>query len=650
MMDQFFPCRYFISECFSNKVFPQWCPYINFGYPFFADPQSGLFYPVTWLVSLVHGYNVYAMNAEYMLHVLIAAGAFYCLLNGFGLSKLTCTIFAIVYSLSGIFIGNAQHLTWVISMAWMPLIILYFKKTFEDPGLYNALGLAFFCWLGLTGGYPGFFIILFYFFLTYGVTRYAMSVRTGGLQTVKTLSLSLFLAGFTFALLSSGYLYSFTESLQYIARGKPVTLIEANNIPLSPRAMISFLAPFATVCNSYFTDTDVSMANAYVGFLVIPLAFIALFKTRLSAFEKSFLVFGLICLLAAMGKYFFVRGLLYKVLPGMNMLRHASIFRVFAIMAAVLLCARGFNQMLNAIRTGIDFSVVRKMLLMYLGVLAFACVFFYLKGNGFSFPDFQTAGGLLHFNETQNVSRHILFQFLVQLLLLGIVVVVLFLKGNEKAKTMVMCMAVITDMLVASQLNIQATAISNVRVTELQAKLNKYPKGFPLPGMVPVERFSHVGDGSTLPMWYNLSFFKKTPAKDGFNSFYLQGVDDFYGTPDVNGILRRPVVFGSDSSVQIQLNTFKPGYVAVTSNGTSQTKLTLLQSSYPGWKVLQNNNPVPVFKSYSNFISCNVPAGRHEVVFVFDRPLVRGLFFFSALLALVIAVFLTANFYKTRVS
>lgn len=82
IMDQFFPCRFFISECLRHKIFPFWCPYISFGYPFYADPQGGTFYPLTWIISFISGYNVYSIAYDYLIHVAIAGIAFYYLLKG----------------------------------------------------------------------------------------------------------------------------------------------------------------------------------------------------------------------------------------------------------------------------------------------------------------------------------------------------------------------------------------------------------------------------------------------------------------------------------------------------------------------------------------------------------------------------------------
>jgi hypothetical protein len=218
MMDQFFPCRFFISECLQNGQLPLWSPFINYGYPFHADPQSGVFYPVTWLFSLLGGYNVYTIAAEYLLHIFIAALSFYAFLRQFKVSRLSATTFGITYALSGVFISNAQHLTWVVSMAWMPMVVLLFYRLLQQPQLQSALAFSLTAYLFMTGGYPGFAIILFYFLVAYSLLNFIQLIGSRDSQAVKNTSLSLATGAFVFALISSGFIFSIVQAMPDIAR------------------------------------------------------------------------------------------------------------------------------------------------------------------------------------------------------------------------------------------------------------------------------------------------------------------------------------------------------------------------------------------------------------------------------------------------
>lgn len=643
IMDQFFPCRFFISECLNHKIFPLWCPYINFGYPFYADPQGGTFYPLTWVISLVSGYNVYSIAYDYIIHVTIAAVAFYYLLKGLKFDKFTAVVFGCVYALSGIFVSNAQHLTWAISLAWMPLIILNFKNIFDGPNIKNALGLALFSYLGLTGGYPGIFIILFYFFLVYAMVRFFILIKNKQSSEVARRFWFLSASGLVFLLLSAGFLYSFIEAIPHISRGTPIDLHEANNNPLSPKAMVSFLFPFATTCTATHFDTDISMTNVYCGFLLLPLLVIAFFKGRIQNFEKAFFAFAFICLMAALGKYFFVRGLLFKTLPGLNMIRHASIFRVFAVFGFILIAATGFDYLLKSIREKSNLSFIKKMLSGYFGFLLFVAVVVFIKSKEqMVFLSPFNAASVNIFNATKNVYSHILFQTIIQLLFLGAVLIALYTGFlNEKRKAILICAIVLSEIIISVQLNLPATIVSDVKPAELQAKLNKMSKGFPVPELKPMDSFTHFSDGTTPPIWYNISFFKKIPAKDGFNNFCLQSVFDLDSSRRRSEFLKRPVVFFSDSEVRFGITKFGPNEVMVHYQANKNSKISLQQNFYRGWIAFIDGQEQQIYPELCT-MNFPVPSGEHIVRFAYRRPLVKWMFIFSMGLLMFIGIFLVA--------
>jgi len=639
MMNQFLPCRYFISECLHHHIFPLWCPYINFGYPFYADPQSGLFYPITWLIALTSGYTVYSIGIEYVLHVTIAGLAFFLLLKSFDLDNYTATVFGVVYCLSGVFISNAQHLPWIITLAWLPLILLNFKNIFERPGPPGALALALFLYLGITGGYPGFFIILFYFFVLYTLVKIAGNINSPS-GILKVLSL-LLLAGFVFVVLAGGYLLSFGHSLSFIARGKAVSLTEANNVALTPRSMISFLFPFATACSAFRLETDISMSNIYCGFLLLPLLFIAFVKTPLQFFHRAIFVFAVLCLLAAGGKYFFVRTWLYNFLPGMNMLRHAAIFRVFTMFGFIFIAANGFGWIIYAKRTKSDSRFLKTIFAIYF-LLLFAVFSVVLAKAGFnlSLPGLFNTYSITDFNLHQNVYAHIITQGIIQLSLLLAFTAILFLQFiPSKARVFLLGFIVIAEIFISVQLNLPATVVSDVCPETLQAKLNKLSTGYPVPPLSPMYNFTHYSDGSTLPIWYNLSFFKKIPAKDGFNSFYLQNVDDLNASGKRDSFLKLPVVFFKNADTKFEVEKFEPGKVIVYCQLNRADTIHLQQNFYEGWKVIVDSSQrVPDHQFCS--MSAALPSGNHMVCFTYGQQWVPYLFLLSMITMVLLAFYL----------
>ena len=72
MTDQAFQWRYFIGECLRNHTLPLWNPYQHMGYPIHADPQGTAWYPVTWIIGYLAGYNISALSFDFILHIFLA--------------------------------------------------------------------------------------------------------------------------------------------------------------------------------------------------------------------------------------------------------------------------------------------------------------------------------------------------------------------------------------------------------------------------------------------------------------------------------------------------------------------------------------------------------------------------------------------------
>jgi hypothetical protein len=621
MMDQFFPCRFFISECLQNGQLPLWSPYINYGYPFHADPQSGAFYPVTWLFSLLGGYNVYTIAAEYLLHILIAALSFYAFLRQFKVSRLSATTFGITYALSGVFISNAQHLTWVVSMAWMPLVLLMFCRLLHEPKLQSALAFSLTAYFFMTGGYPGFAIILFYFLVVYGLAYFIRLISISDNYTAQNTGLALIVGAVMFALISSGFFYSIIQAMPDIARSKPVTLAEANSIAFTPQAAVSFLFPFvnSSVSYAYTTDTDISMTNIYMCIFFFPLFTLGLWKTQRNSFQTMLLLFGAVCLLAALGNVTPIRLWMYQYLPGMNVFRHAAIFRAITVLSFLGVAAVGFDWLIQAQTSSkkrlVTFSLW--VMLIFLIVVLFSLA--RQENEPIQLLNSLAPSVILEFNRSASIASHFTTQATFQLIVVSLFFA-LFIWLKTEFKKYILAAILLIDISVAAYLNLPSTVISDIAPRSLQAELDKFPKGFPVPSLTPIGEFEHISNASTDPMWFNISFFKKTPSWGGFNNFYPKGIDDLKETPTEKFVKQQSVVFTADSltNTTLAIQKFRPGYIQLSYEAKQPVPLTLLQSNFKGWEANCDGQPLPISKVYMNFMQCEIPSGRHQVTYIYN--------------------------------
>src|SRR6056297_4069531 len=113
ILDQYFQYRYFLSDSLSNGIWPQWLPWQYYGFPYFADPQSAAWYAPAWLLASLRPYDLYSLYFEWLAHVFIGGMGLYFLLRKWGVTMVSALTMALLYEYNGVFLGNAQHLTFI---------------------------------------------------------------------------------------------------------------------------------------------------------------------------------------------------------------------------------------------------------------------------------------------------------------------------------------------------------------------------------------------------------------------------------------------------------------------------------------------------------------------------------------------------------
>src|SRR5690606_26763686 len=144
----------------------------------------------------------------------------------------------------------------------------YFRLLAEKKTLH-AVYTGFFLSLMITGGYPAFVIILFYFFLISFIYYLIKLLREKEKNGVFVFFKNHAVFVITALILSGGMLISIYQVSPYLSRLECFTLEEALYSPFAPKAFISFVLPFATVDFSEIFKGDISMINGYFGLFML---------------------------------------------------------------------------------------------------------------------------------------------------------------------------------------------------------------------------------------------------------------------------------------------------------------------------------------------------------------------------------------------
>lgn len=650
IMDQFFPCRYFISECFKNGILPYWCPYIHLGYPMYADPQAGLWYPISFLLAATVGYNVYTIQFEFALHLVVAAWGMYLLLRTLGNERVVALVIAVLFPLSGFFVSHSSHLTWIISVAWLPWVFNYYLQGLRQLKPFRFVQAGFFLALCLTGGYVIFTVLACYSLAALFLYHITTTGKSGNKWKATLYSL---LVPLSFLLLSSGYISSLIQSLPYLKRAEGLTLEVANINPFSPASFLSFLFPFSTTISAELFNTDMTMRNLYMGLLMLPVIVLALINghTKRNLF---LLTAGVFCLLAAMGAYLPVRGWLYQSLPFMKMFRHTAIFRSITLLCFLIVAADGLLVLYTETK-----SNSKKILAIVLAAVSVLVI------TGFAiaaqnenirlrFPDFTSVNSVVAFLQSGNIYQAIIVQSAFQGLFLALLFAALLLLSGKRL-AMALSVVWIADVALAAQINTAGTVVSAIRTETFHNGFKQLPKGFPNPGQTPVANYNQYGGEILAPVVYNASMLRKEPCADGFNAFCLKDYMTFFISAEAPTVLAQPLVYFSDekgnplidslaATSSPELTSFTPNRIEVKAEVSRNTSITLLQAHFPGWNVTLNGKHVTPAISKQTFMTIPVSAGKSNIVYQF-RPPYFSLFASVQILSYLVLLLLCIRFY-----
>lgn len=541
MLDYCFPFRHHVSYAMHHLELPLWNAHQFCGYPIHADPQGCVFYPMLWLLSIPGPYTLVTLHVEFLITVFIAAACFYKLCRFFSVSRPVSILAGLMYAGSGIFIGNTQHLTWLISAAYLPGIFYCYFALATSFKYKHLLALCLFLYLSLTGGYPAFDIILFYLLLIFFIYFFFVHKKAGQLQ--KFLLVNVLTVVFTL-LFSIAFLYSVYSLNTYTARGTGISLEMAMQNAFTFPSFISFILPFATCRHQEFIGTDISMANAYFGIFFLLVLPFYLFKTKKSTLEKIILVLAIFFLLVSVGEALPFRKWLFLYIPLMDYFRFPSAFRVFVILFFLLLAAIRIDKQ----ESDKSFLFVTSTAI----VLFLALVLIAIQKNysGTSLSDFFA--NKVFFNQHSTVYDHIFLQSILQLVILGSFLLCFFF--FKKLFRQLLYGFLLLDLYCSVHLNLPYTSLD---VDSSPIVLHQKLQALPGYAHIPQNKVSHNNDFDQRikPLWKNLNTFFREIAYDGYNPFSLKLFDTLIAHPSFNAVIDNYPVYLAEKTIAISDST-----------------------------------------------------------------------------------------------
>jgi hypothetical protein len=616
-LDVILPFRYFASQCFENGILPLWNPYSALGYPVYADLQSPSFFPEGWITALFGGYSNYTLHFWFIVYLAIGFAGFRKWLIARGSTPQISTGYALIYALSGFFVGHGQVLFATVSGAFIPWILYFFNAYRDSKKSDYLIGLFFFAFLLITGGYPTLTLQLGYFMLFMGVFQWIFSTNKPSAKTMLSV-------GFTAAitLIATAFIWDgLYDGIQVVHRlsGLEDKYIFQN--PFTWPSHLSFIYPSATI-HGDFWGTDISMRNAYIG--VIPLLILLLGGRQIWHKRKGEIFVAVVFWFFALGDQTPIHPFLAKVFPGLDLFRFPAYYMYWV---SLLLLA--WASEIHSVKKEVNTNRWIFLLLIFVGI------------TGMTYGSFHAEWSLntnnwYAFSESLNTPE-LLFISGSMYLLSGLLL--LLLQRRQMPFNVLMAVGVLHAAFFV-QTNMERTVVNPRSPKAIHALFDEIPEGFPAPEMRPLSENKDPKMSHSPAIWRNTAIFRKQPSEDAFSSFWLATFDQWQTDSLLRKeVLSKPVVY-TKSGAGVTIQEFSPIQMKFASQANREDTLYLTQSYFPYWKATVDGADVSIYRDHINFMKIPLPEGDTRIQLSFHRPRIGLFFYFGTGLWLIAGVLL----------
>ena len=633
-LDITFPWRYFVIDAMQNGILPTWNPFQHHGVAQGTFPQT--WYPPAILLGLWGGYSIATLNIEYLLHLFIAAWGFYRLAAIFNIKTIGKIWGTLVFPLSGFFIGNAQHLGWIVAAAWLPHLFVsffQFKKTFQ---WHWGLQICLYSFLLLSGGYIAYSIIALYILVIWALVDL---IKVGAkhhpyrIQMIEWGRLLLLIC-FTCSVL----LVCFYDLKLHISRGSGLSDAASMVGSFHWKGLISLLFPFSTV-HEYpeFWHADQSMLNIYVSWLGFLLAVLSLSKLNQSFYRHAWIMV-ILAFIISMGESLPLRKVLNH-LPLFNLFRFPSLFRYFAILGLTLIGAKYLGEMQKDASSVKVLKKGAKILFLFFLLLF---IFLSLNGNQWQSPWIWS------------IKTAIWVQSLVHAFLAGLLILAWTKFRNVEAFFLAILMITAGDLGISAQLNGQVSIFNNTKIKDITNCTKKLPKGYPLPPASDRIGSNFDRELHFSSVYRNTNSLYKRIGWDGYTPYQYVEYEILEKSPSFTKVLDLPLVFLTKLHAKpdslpyysfdqrdvlphdISWIDFKPNYFELKLDIQTPSLLVFNQNFHTGWKIKLNGTSVTPVKTEISLIGVVIPPGTNHVQLSFQPGNLINTLWISGLLFLII--------------
>lgn len=593
--NQFLTFRHFVGTEWAMGRFPWWNPWINLGYPFAADPQSGAWYPLVWLFSSSSVYTPRILAMEWMVHVAIGGlGMTWWMTKGWNISTAIAWTWGITFALCGFFIGTAQILPFVIAGAWTPWVLGSFHVWMLHPSKTAAIRLSVTMAMLLLGGYPSFaynaVLIMVVWWLA---KRGGQFFRKETLHEVGGLAIAAVLA----ASLAFGFLFDFALEYGDLSRSNPDKVANLAPCIWSPTGWLSLALPNAASLPFERLGTDRSHINGFIGWIPWLLLLIG---WRRAPWRERLLVGALLALavLMALGESGFVHPLACRLLPGMNLFRHTAQFRLYALIVALLASAHWLKSQKDINLGFLPLTVI--------GLSATICSVAAVSGTSLPWNLLLRLGPFPNSDGAESIAT-LMGTWGVLTIPVGCLWLTWSRCAPKQGLTGLLGAQVMT-MIQATWLAFGTTVAVPVPFDDLTLHLTEWAKR---PWSGDTHIVAEIPAGRDIGLWRNAPMVIKQPSHQGYNPFQSARFDSFKHTDEYRELEGQSFMWLDPEAAPcfVAVTCFEAQRVEVEVTCAAATSVELIwaQNYHDGWRAELDGKEITPYPWKEALMACTIP-------------------------------------------
>ena len=353
----YYPTYVYVAGQIKAGSIPLWNPHLFSGMPMAADVQTGLFYPINWMLYLFVQVDYGSLEWLLIAHYWLAAVFTYTFVRDLGLSRVGALTGGVGFAFCGFMTAHLGHLPMILVAAWIPLVLLCVRRampptTPDGSGRYGGLALAGWAWaiaaglvmtISMLAGHVQIFAYelmaaaLLWLYLL--VSRWSGSVR----QVVVWLGRGLLMLAIVVGLGAVQLLPAIELNSQSVRSA--LSYEEASQFSAQPVTMLNMLLPHvygSNPTNYSFGPWQTTENWGYGGLATLALAVCGLIvrRERMVGYFALLVVLGLLIMV---GDLSIVGAWLYRFAPGFSTLRSGGRALVLFGLGVSVLAAYGID-------------------------------------------------------------------------------------------------------------------------------------------------------------------------------------------------------------------------------------------------------------------------------------------------------------------